>query len=182
MSCCSHVPLIDPWGQTQYPSWLNVIEFVSYLQEFCRHQRTNQILPVGGGVCRRLSDMRRLPSSWAWPLSEWIIWKRKTPKTWQWPTASRNEPDSWTTLYSTCPLSLSSSLIPSYPLRFWDVLFSTNLSAILHPVWWWPAWEARRPTLSLWPGWLGSFPPCQHDPSTCRQPFFYMLTVNRSRL
>lgn len=128
MSCCSHVPLIDPWGQTQYPSWLNVIEFVSYLQEFCRHQRTNQILPVSGGVCHRLSDMRRLPSSWAWPRSKWIIWKRKTPKTWQWPTASRNEPDSWTTLYSTCLLSLSSSLIPSYPLRFWDVLFSTNLS------------------------------------------------------
>lgn len=64
--------------------------------------------------------------------------KKNTKKTWQWPTASRNEPDSWTTLYSTCALSLSSSLIPSYPLRFWDVLFSTNLSAVLHPVCWCP--------------------------------------------
>lgn len=64
--------------------------------------------------------------------------EKNTKKTWQWPTASRNEPDSWTTLYSACALSLSSSLIPSYPLRFWEVLFSTNLSAVLHPVCWWP--------------------------------------------
>lgn len=135
-SCCSHMPLIGPWGQARHSSWLSVIEFLSYLQEFWRRQRTNQILPVSGGrgPCRGPSYTQHLPSSWTWPGSQWIIWQRTPPKTRQWPTVIRDGPDSRTTLRPTRPLSLSSSLIPCYPLRFWDVLFSTNLSEPPTPV------------------------------------------------
>lgn len=69
---------------------------------------------------------------------------------------------------------LSNPLLSSQILRHSVFNKSSNQAPPPLSVCWWSVWEARRARLRPRPGWFGSFPPCQQDPSTCRQPFFYI--------